>query len=68
MYKTTLYIYIYKLQAMSAISLTLLSHELLEMGLIESGMEQRTAHNYAENQFNYGKESNEYYDRLKKHN
>ena len=33
--------------------LTLLSHELLEKGLIESGMEQRTAHNYAENQFNY---------------
>ena len=48
--------------------ITLLSHELLEMSLIESGMEQRTAHNYAENQFNYGKESNEYYDRLKKHN
>lgn len=48
--------------------MTLLNHEIMEISLIESGMEQRIAHNYAENQFNYGKESNEYYDRLKKHN
>lgn len=48
--------------------MTLLKHEMMEMNLIENGMEQRIAHNYAENQFNYGKESNEYYDRLKKHN
>ena len=48
--------------------ITLLNHELLEIQLVASGMDQRTAHNYAENQFNYGKESNEYYDRLKKHN
>ena len=47
--------------------ITLLRHELLEMELVASGMEQRTAHNYAENKFNYGKESNEYYDRIKKH-
>lgn len=48
--------------------ITLLKHELMEMELVNNGMSQRQAHNYAENQYNYGKESNEYYDRLKKHN
>ena len=49
-------------------STTLLKHELMEMELVNNGMSQRQAHNYAENQYNYGKESNEYYDRLKKYN
>lgn len=48
--------------------ITLLKHELLEIQLVEAGMSQRTAHNYAQNHFDYGKEANEYYDRLKKHN
>lgn len=48
--------------------ITLLKHELLEIRLTEQGIDQRPAHNYAENQFNYGKESNEYYARLKEYN
>ena len=47
--------------------LTLLNHELLEMSLIESGMSQQEAHTYAQGTYNYGKESDEYYDKLKKH-
>ena len=47
--------------------ITLLKHELFEINLVKAGLSQREAHNYAENKYNYGKESNEYYDRLKKH-
>lgn len=48
--------------------ITLLKHELLEINLVGSGMDQINAHEYAQNQFNYGKESNEYYDKISKHN
>lgn len=46
--------------------ITLINHELLEMSLICSGMTQNEAHHYAENTYNYRKESDEYYDKIKK--
>jgi hypothetical protein len=47
--------------------LTLIKHELLEISLVENGVKPIEAHHYAENEFNYGKESNKYYDRIKQH-
>lgn len=47
--------------------LTLLRHELMEMELINNGLDQETAHNYAQNQYYYAKEANEYNDKIKKH-
>lgn len=47
--------------------LTLLKHELMEMELVSNGMTQNSAHNFAEHRYNYGKESNEYYDKIRKH-
>ena len=46
---------------------TLIEHELMELNLVESGLSQREAHMYAESAYNYRKESDDYYDNLKKH-
>lgn len=47
--------------------ITLLRHELMEMQLIQSGLNQETAHNYAQNEYNYAEEANEYYAKIEKH-
>lgn len=47
--------------------LTLLQHELMELDLVANGMSQDNAHNFAEHKYNYGKESNDYYDKIGKH-
>lgn len=44
---------------------TLIKHEILEMSLIDNGMNQNEAHIYAEGTFNYRKESDEYYDKIR---
>lgn len=46
--------------------LTLLKHELMEMNLVNNGMSQDSAHHYTENIYNYGKESNDYYDKIRR--
>ena len=47
--------------------LTLLRHELLERQLILDGKSQDEAHAEASTVYNYAKESDEYYDKIKKH-
>lgn len=47
--------------------LTLLKHELLEMDFIDNkGMSQSEAHNLVEKVYNYQKESEDYYDSIKR--
>ncbi len=46
--------------------LTLLRHEQYENELIQQGMTQDEAHRIASRKYNYAKESDEYYDRIKK--
>lgn len=45
--------------------LTLIRHELLEMELISKGYTQTAAHNETELRFNYNKESDKFYNKLK---
>ena len=45
--------------------ITLIKHELLEMRLVSEGISQDEAHDLTENQFNYQKESDEFYEKLK---
>ena len=47
--------------------LILLSHELYEISLIESGLSQETAHYMATEQYDYRKGCIEYYDKIKRH-
>lgn len=47
--------------------LTLLKHEMLEKSLIEQGYTQKEAHIKASKTYNYNKEAEEYYDRIKKY-
>ena len=47
--------------------LTLIKHELLEKSLVEKGYTQKEAHKIASKMYNYGKEAEEYYDRIKKY-
>ena len=47
--------------------LTLIKHELLEKSLVEKGHTQKEAHKIASKMYNYGKEAEEYYDRIKKY-
>lgn len=44
--------------------MTLIKHELYEMGLVESGMSQDDAHNATSKIYDYKKESNEYYAKI----
>lgn len=46
---------------------TLIEHEIMELNLVKSGLSQREAHMYAESEYNYRKESDEYYDNIKKY-
>lgn len=48
--------------------LTLLKHEQMERELMLQGYSQSEAHFITSEQYNYGKEAFEYYDRLKEHN
>lgn len=48
--------------------LTLLKHEKLERDLISQGMNQQEAHAKASEKYNYSKEAEEYYDKIKKYN
>lgn len=45
----------------------LIEHELMELSLVESGLSQSEAHRYAQNEYNYQKESDEYYDKIREH-
>lgn len=47
--------------------LTLLRHEIMERKLMEQGYSQSEAHRAAEKQYNYSKESREYYAKADKH-
>lgn len=47
--------------------ITLIQHELLEINLVANGTPQSVAHEYAQGTYNYGKESKEYYDKIKRH-
>lgn len=44
--------------------MTLIKHELYEMGLVESGIPQDDAHNATSKIYDYKKESNEYYAKI----
>nr|DAX81095.1 MAG TPA: argininosuccinate lyase [Caudoviricetes sp.] len=44
-----------------------IKHELLEKSLVEKGYTQKEAHKIASKMYNYGKEAEEYYDRIKKY-
>lgn len=46
--------------------LTLIRHEIMEKELMEQGMTQDEAHTLATAKYNYDKEANEYYDKIKK--
>jgi hypothetical protein len=48
--------------------ITLIEHEIMEMKLVDGGLDQNTAHTYAEGTYNYRRESDKYYDKIKKHN
>ena len=47
--------------------ITLLNHELLERSLMERGLTQAEAHREASKQYNYDKESDDFYGNTKKH-
>lgn len=47
--------------------LTLLRHELMEMGLMKKGYSQSEAHKLASKKYNYAKEAAEYYDKIEKY-
>lgn len=46
---------------------TLIEHELLEKKYMQQGLSQNDAHIKASEKFNYQKESEAYYDKLKRH-
>lgn len=45
----------------------LLEHEIMEMALVNGGMDQDTAHTITSKSFDYGKGAIEYYDKINKH-
>ena len=47
--------------------LTLVRHELMEQRLMKSGMAQDEAHRLTSKTYNYGKEAQEFYDKIKKY-
>ena len=47
--------------------LTMMEHELMELTLVNQGFSQNDAHNITSKQYNYRKESEEYYGKIKKH-
>ena len=47
--------------------LTLLNHEIMECGLIQKGMSQQEAHIITAKKYNYDKEAQEFYGKIKKY-
>lgn len=47
--------------------LTLIKHEVLERELIKEGYTQEEAHIITSKQYNYAKEAEEFYDKIKKY-
>ena len=47
--------------------LTLIRHELMEKHLMKSGMSQDEAHKITSRTYNYGKEAQEFYDKIKRY-
>lgn len=47
--------------------LTLIKHEIMEKQLMSKGMTQEEAHLFTSQKYNYGKEANEFYGKIKKY-
>lgn len=47
--------------------ITLLKHEIMEKGLMKSGMSQEKAHIETSKVYNYSKEASEFYAKIKKY-
>ena len=47
--------------------LTLLNHEIMECGLIQKGRSQQEAHIITAKKYNYDKEAQEFYGKIKKY-
>ena len=47
--------------------ITLIHHELMEKELMDKGFPQSEAHSITSKKYNYGKEAEEYYAKLKEH-
>ena len=48
--------------------ITMLNHEIMELGLIKAGYTQDEAHKITSKKYNYKKECEQYYAEIKKHN